>query len=246
MTYNVRIQVFDGPFDLLLHLIKINEMDIYDIKIAEITQQYLDYLKAMEKLDLEIGGDFILMAATLIQIKTRTLLPEPSAGEEEEEEIDAIFSAKELFRQLIEYRQIKEVTQSLREKEAEQLKVFYRNNLLPRLADAKEEVPDQPLDTLLQAFSRVLSYVDTVPYQPNPLEPFTVEQKIESLGEMLRTEKSLQLTSLFKRCLNKVEMIVTLLALLELCRLRRARVEQSDNFSEVHIYPLEASQVQDV
>src|SRR6185295_4931742 len=95
MSYTIKIPVFEGPFDLLLHLIKVNEMDIHDIQIAQITKQYLDYVDMIRELDLELAGEFLVMAATLIHLKARTLLPVPPEQEEQEEEIDEILSAKE-------------------------------------------------------------------------------------------------------------------------------------------------------
>ena len=118
MSHNVKITVFEGPFDLLLHLVRVNEMDIYDIPISDITDQYLKYIKEMEKLDLRLAGEFLVMAATLINLKSRTLMPplrdEPEPEEEEpEDELGGIRTGQDLMRQLIEYRQFKEMAVSL-------------------------------------------------------------------------------------------------------------------------------------
>src|SRR5690606_19728656 len=126
---------FEGPFDLLLHLVRVNEMDIHDISISVITRQYLEYLDIMRELDLELAGEFLVMAATLIRIKARTLLPVPPDQEEQEEEIDEILSARELVRQLVEYRKFKEAAMKLRKKEEETSRLIFRN---------KQYVPDLP------------------------------------------------------------------------------------------------------
>ena len=120
-AHRIRLEVFEGPLDLLLHLVKISEMDIYDIEISTITQQYMDYISAMQEMDLEIAGDYLVMAATLLNIKSRSLLSR-NAEEEEltaEEEIDEIMSTQELVRRLVEFRRFKELTRELRAREEE-------------------------------------------------------------------------------------------------------------------------------
>lgn len=240
MIYSVKIDVFEGPFDLLLHLVKVNEMDVYDIRIAEITGKYLEYIKEMEKMDLEVAGDFLVMAATLIQLKTRTLVPPIEEDEEDEEEIDEemadIRSAQDLMRRLIEYREFKELAVKLNEKEEEQLRLFYRNTVLPRLTDDDEdEGLREDINLLFSAFARVLDYTDGRPSHHVAEEEFHVEEKIESLKSQLAMAGRLSVTKLFERCINKQEIIALFLAMLEICRLRAADVLQSENYEEIYL-----------
>lgn len=241
MSYNVRINVFEGPFDLLLHLVRMNEMDIYDIPIAEITKQYLDYISEMEKLNLEVAGDFLVMAATLINIKSRTLMPPLSPEEEEEEEeeevdetYENIRDAQDLMRRLIEYRQFKETAVDLSKREDEQLRVFYRNSVLPSLSDKSlDSEAREDISLLFSAFARVLEYAEGRPAHHVLEEEFSIEEKIAALRSEIALSRRIGVTGLFKRALNKAEMIAVFLALLELCRLRQARVIQSKNFGEI-------------
>ncbi|AXA35372.1 MAG: segregation/condensation protein A [Candidatus Hydrogenedentota bacterium] len=234
MAYTIKLPVFEGPFDLLLHLVKINEMDIYDIPIAEITRQYLDYLHVMQELDLEVAGEFLVMAATLIHLKARTLLPAPPEPEEQEEELGAIMSARELMRQLVEYRKYKEAAAALREREEAAARVLYR---IASVEVVPERTKELSLDVslLYRAFARVLRYVDVQPYRPDLVEQFTVEEKIQYIEDLLRRESEIDLTKLFGRCLNKLEIITTFMAVLELTRLRRIRIVQENPFDTIRI-----------
>ena len=238
MSYRVKIQVFDGPFDLLLHLIKINEMDINDIQVAEITQQYLEYIQIMKDLDLEVAGEFLVMAATLINIKARSLLP-PREDDEDEEEIDEILSAKELMRQLVEYRKFKDVAGTLRDKEKEYSGVFFRKDVVQILPPPERE--DEPLredlQNLFSAFSRVLRYAEGRGYHAVSGEEFTVDEKIDYLKDMLKRDKAVNIMDVFKKCVNKSEMIATFLATLEMTKLREIRIQQSGPFQPIIISP---------
>jgi len=236
MSYRVKIKVFDGPFDLLLHLIKINEMDINDIPIAEVANQYLEYIQLMKDLDLEVAGEFLVMAATLLNIKARSLLP-PREDESYEEEIDEILSAKELMRQLIEYRKFKEIAQSLRSREEEYADVFFRTEVIPILPgpEREEEPLHEDLKKLFTAFSRVLRYTEARGYHQVAGDEFSIEEKMEHLRHLLTQEKLLDIIKVFERCMNKAEMIATFLAALELCRLKEVRISQSGLFEPIYL-----------
>lgn len=240
MDYKVKLDVFEGPFDLLLHLVRINEMDIYDIQIAEITQQYLEYIDAMEQLDLNVAGDFLVMAATLINIKSRTLAPLPVEEQEEEEEIDEeyenIRDAQDLMRRLIEYRQFKEMAVELADREDEQLRVFYRNSVLPKVVDdgSTDELRED-INLLFSAFARVLKYTEGRPRHHVREEEFSVEEKLEVLREKMALEKRFRLQEVFERCVNKVEVITVFLALLEMCRMKEARVKQDKETGDIFL-----------
>ncbi|MBN1902322.1 segregation/condensation protein A [Candidatus Sumerlaeota bacterium] len=237
MTYRIKIQVFDGPFDLLLHLIKINEMDIHDLPLAEVANQYLEYIQLMKDLDLEIAGEFLVMAATLINIKARSLLP-PREDESDEEEIDEILSAKELMRQLIEYRKFKELASTLKEREQEFSRIFFRPNIVPILPgiEKSEEAPfREDIQNLFSAFSRILKFIEAKGFHEVSDEQFTVEEKIAYLRSLLNMQQVVDIIEIFKRCVNKSEMIAVFLATLELCRLQEIALKQSGLFEPIHI-----------
>lgn len=233
--YTIKLPVFEGPFDLLLHLIKINEMDIHDIPIAEITRQYLDYIHVMKELDLELAGEFLVMAATLIHLKARTLLPAHQKEEEEEqqdEELGEILSARELMQRLIEYRKYKEVAAVLREREEQHAMVIYRTAPLAITPEPTQELSAE-VTLLYRALARVLRYLESTRALPNLTEQFTVEQKIEYVEELLASSMQVDLMAVFLRCLNKLEIITTFLAVLELVRLKRARIQQHCAFDTI-------------
>jgi segregation and condensation protein A len=232
--YTIRLPVFEGPFDLLLHLVKMNEMDIHDIPIAEITRQYLDYIQVMKELDLEVAGEFLVMAATLIHLKARTLLPASAAEEEQEgdEEFGEILSARELMERLVEYRKYKEAATALREREQESAHVVFRTTGVTLVAEPTEEL-SADVSLLYRALARVLRYVDSSQAFPALTEQFTVEQKMEYIEELLATQPELDLMAVFLRCLNKIEIITTFLAVLELVRLKRVRLIQNCAFDTI-------------
>ncbi|MBN1868825.1 segregation/condensation protein A [Candidatus Sumerlaeota bacterium] len=243
MSYNVRIDVFEGPFDLLLHLVRVHEMDIYDIPIAEIATQYLAYIKEMEKLDLDVAGEFLVMAATLVNLKSRTLMPpvvpEDAETEEEEpldEEGDEIRSAQDLMRRLIEYRQFKEMAVQLSQREEDQLRLFYRNTVLPVVADPESgKETREDISLLFSAFARILDFTEGRPAHHVADEEFSVEEKIEFLTKEIDRRKRLALSGLIRRCVGKAEILTLLLAMLEVCRLRLARVKQAGNYQEIYL-----------
>jgi segregation and condensation protein A len=233
--YTIKLPVFEGPFDLLLHLIKVNEMDIHDIPIAEITRQYLDYIHVMKELDLEVAGEFLVMAATLIHLKARTLLPAHQRDEEEgqeDEELGEILSARELMERLIEYRKFKEVAAVLREREQQHALVVYRNAPIAIVAEPSAELSAE-VSLLYRALARVLRYLEANRSFPSLVEQFTVEQKMEYVEELLATQGEVDLMGVFLRCLNKLEIITTFLAVLELVRLKRARILQNCAFDTI-------------
>ncbi len=235
MTYTIKLPVFEGPFDLLLHLIRVNEMDIHDIRIAEVTRQYLDYIEMMRELDLELAGEFLVMAATLIRIKARMLLPANVETEENEEEIDEILSARELVRQLVEYRKFKEAAGELRHREEHAARLVFRHNPEVRIVAEEKEELSVDIALLYKAFSRVLRFVDNPVYSPNMNEKFSVEDKITYLQDLIVGKASVDLEAVFRRCFNRDEVIVTFLALLELCRMKRLIIQQEGSFEKITV-----------
>lgn len=234
-----KLEVFEGPLDLLLHLVKINEMDIHDIEISRITRQYLDYLAAMQELDLEIAGDFLVMAATLMNIKSRSLLPRPAAEEEgmAEEEIDEILSTQELIRRLVEYRKIKQLASALRGRGEESSRMYYRANVVPVIPGADEDLPRQDIRTLFDAFARVIKKVRVEASHDVNSESFSVEEKSQEIRERLRTQRQINFTRVFETCVSKDEAICYFLAILEMARLREITLAQADSFEDILVEP---------
>jgi len=230
-TVTVRLARFEGPLDLLLHLIKRDEIDIYDIPILHITQQYLAYLNLMRSLDLEIAGDFLVMASTLMRIKAKMLLPLPASGEEEEEGDPR----EELVQRLVEYRQFKEAANTLRLREDER-RLLYERGMLPGEEDAAP-LPLAPVSLfdLLDALNRVLSRVPEEQVYEVQGEVYHVEDKMELLLTRIAEGGSIPFIDLLLRCRERSEMIATFIALLELIKLGRARVAQNEPFGEITV-----------
>jgi segregation and condensation protein A len=182
------------------------------------------------------------MAATLINLKARTLMPPQTTEEavEEEQEVDeeyeSIRDAQDLMRRLVEYRQFKELAVQLSDREEEQLRVFYRNQVLPELVDGQTADPSffrEDISLLFSAFARVLEITEGRPTHHVVEEEFTVEEKVETIQTLLNRDRRLSIYALFEHCLNKQECITTFLALLEVCRLKVARLTQKGNYQDI-------------
>ena len=231
--YKVRLEVFEGPLDLLLYLIKRDEIDIYDIPIEHITKQYLQFVELFKLLDLDVAGEFVVMAANLIYIKSRALLPvSVQPPEEEEEEDDPRW---ELVRQLLEYKKFKEAAAKLGQREAD------RQGLFSRVPVVMEE-PERPLGDvsvfdLINAFNKILKRLDTKPENLAEIfeENFSVADKIDLILKMTSTGVGLQFTELFSSVASRGEIVVTFLALLELIRLKQLRCTQAEPFAEIQV-----------
>lgn len=223
--HQVKLEVFEGPLDLLLPLIRKNEIDIFDIPIHQITSQYLEYLALMERHDLNVTSEFLIMAAILIQTKARMLLPrpDPELGEEIEED-----PRTELAKMLLEYKEYKEAAGLLREKLQDQEKAYTRPH--------KEEVGVKAnLFDLLSAFTQLLEKKQEEIEEISPDET-SISQRMQELLGRFKGVETLGFDYLFFGERTKGELIVTLLALLELVRLRKLRVSQKNPFSEIWIY----------
>ena len=230
MSYKVKLDVFEGPLDLLLYLIKKNEIDIYDIPIASITEQYLEYLELMRMLDLNIAGEFLVMAATLIHIKSKMLLPPEEKEILPEEEEDP---REELVRRLLEYKKFKEVAGVLQDLEGQRKRMFTRSTVLE--PDHNEKFFEASLFDLITAFTRVLKDVPREIFQEIIKDEFTVEQKVHDLLHMLVKTPVMYLSEFFKNAKNKLEIITTFLAILELIRLKEIIVVQKQSFGEIEV-----------
>jgi segregation and condensation protein A len=229
-AYRVKLDVFEGPLDLLLYLIRKNEVDIYDIPIAEITRQYLEMLNVMRTLNLDIAGEFLVMAATLTHIKSRMLLPTPPAGEEEEEGEDP---RKELVDRLLEYERFKEAAQSLEKKDILERDVFTRTQTEDR--EGEEEL-ELSLFELIEALQQVLRRSSHELVHEITLERISVEERITEILDRLNSSGGeVEFTNLFEGEPTKEIIIFTFLALLELMKMRMVRVYQRRTFHSIKI-----------
>ncbi|MBU1692797.1 MAG: segregation/condensation protein A [Verrucomicrobia bacterium] len=236
--YKVHLDVFEGPLDLLLYLIKKDELDIYDIPIERITRQYLQYMDLMRMLDLNIAGDFIVMAATLMMIKSRMLLPpEERAAIEEEEEDDPRW---DLVRQLVEYKKFKDAALHLESLEEQRLDVFAREGEHVQLGPAPEiALHDVSLFDLISAFGEVLKRVKTEELKEIFSERFTVAEKMEHIVRRLQAEARIEFGSLFEHLASRHEIVCIFLALLELIRLRQLVARQESSFGPIMLMQME-------
>lgn len=242
MQYQVKLDIFEGPLDLLLYLIKKNEVDIYDIPIALITAQYLEYLDLMKELNLDIAGEFLVMASTLIKIKSQTLLPPAEGIGEGEEEADP---RAELMEHLLEYERYKDAAQQLVTRELLEKDIFTRLQIDgPGEEKGDEEVLiEASLFDLVDALRRVIQRKDLPEnFMGVAVDKITVRDKIVSILQQLKEVPQLVFQSLFDPLVTKYEIVVAFLAVLELIRLRAIRVFQVQPYGEIRIVAL-ASEV---
>lgn len=226
MGIPVKLQVFEGPLDLLLHLIEKNKIDIYDIPIVEITNQYMEYIRAMQKEDMNIMSEFLVMAATLLDIKCRMLLPKEVNEEGEEED-----PRQELVEQLLEYKMYKFMSYELRDRELDGDRVMYKASTIPD--EVKSYVPPVDLDALLGDLTLVhlnRIFKEVMRRQENKLDPVrskfgkiekeevTLPDKLEYVTEYARTHRKFSFRTLLKRQSSKVQIVVTFLAILQLMK----------------------------
>ncbi|KPL03491.1 MAG: hypothetical protein AMJ73_06825 [candidate division Zixibacteria bacterium SM1_73] len=236
-AYSVKLDVFEGPLDLLLFLIKRDEIDIYDIPIAHITKQYLEYIELMKVLNLEVAGEFIVMAATLIRIKARMLLPKTTDEEEEED------PREELVQALLEYRKYKEAAQILKGKEEEQSHWFPRTD--PDLSGLpKEEIlVEASLYDLMSAFKKILDSQPKETFHTINYPRVTIEERIEYVLSCLAQKDGMVFTELFSDSPIKLVMVVTFIAVLELIRLQKIYIRQTKHFSEIWVFKNEKTSI---
>ncbi len=239
--YTVKLEVFEGPLDLLLYLIKKDEVEIYDIPIERITSQYLQYLELMKMLDLNIAGEFLVMAATLMMIKSRMLLPveERPAAEAEDEETDPRW---DLVRQLVEYKKFKDAALYLQQRESEREGVFSREGDTVHLGPAPDvALQDVSIFDLISAFNQALSRVPKEDLREIFAERFTVGEKVDALLALTKAQDRVSLTGLFAGMRSRQEIVVTFLAMLELIRLKHLVVRQERQFGEILLIRTEAA-----
>lgn len=236
----IKVADFEGPFDLLLHLIKKNKMNIYNVEIYKVTNQYLRYLDEMNEMDLEITSEFIVVAATLIEIKSKTLLPKHKVEEEDEEDIE-----KKLLEKLIIYKKIKEATEFFKGKYTSS------GNIYTKKPEVIEEIKG-PVDndellrnvTLLDLYNIYNNLLEIYLNKQNKgnviqkkiyVDKYKIEDKFDYLSEKLKEKKITEFSDLMMECECKLECVVTFLALLELMKQRMVKVYQTGSFGEILI-----------
>ncbi|MBU3189172.1 segregation/condensation protein A [Clostridium bowmanii] len=242
MPLTIKVTNFEGPFDLLLHLIKKNEMDIYDINIYEITNQYLDYLKSMSEMDLEMTSEFIVIAATLIQIKSIRLLPKNKEENSSDEEKDV---EAELLSKLIEYRKYKVIAEKLKMLEqdagimfSKKPEIIEEDNKNAKEIDFLKNVTMLDLynlyNKLMQQYINKMN-VNNVINKNILVDEYKIEDKMEELKEALDLFGKVYFSKLIYAYSSKIEVIVTFLALLELIKIRSVRVIQESTFKDIYL-----------
>lgn len=235
-NYRVKLTEFEGPMDLLLFFIKRDELDIYNIPISRITQEFLEYLHLMATLDLEVAGDFIVMAATLMQIKVKMLLPRPEGAEDEED------PRAELVRRLIEYKRLKEASQHMSGMEDEQRKLHYRRffHADPKLQVVGEEddiMKDITLFNLISAFKRALDLMPKKVVHEVDLLNVSVDEQMSFTLDYLRVHRETTLLKLVAHMTEKIRIIVTVMALLEMTKNKVISLSAEEGMDDIIIRP---------
>ena len=233
-AYPVRLQNFEGPLDLLLHLIKKSEVDIYQIPISLITQQYLEYIDLMQELNLDVAGEFLVMAATLIHIKSRMLLPRPDPSQEDPEEDPR----EALVRRLLEHQKFKAAAELLHERETLRSAQWTRPD--GPISEIAGETPEPEIEvdlfSLISAFRAVVERAKQRPKIYLPGEQIPIEERIEQLMAKLSETEACGFEDLFADVQTRAGLIVTFLALLEMIRLKLVRVFQSGAIGPIRVY----------
>jgi len=241
LPYKVKLQTFEGPLDLLLFFIKRDELNIYDIPIARITKEFLEYIQMMQELDLEIAGDFIVMAAELMQVKVKMLLPrEPS--EEEEEDPRA-----ELVRRLLEYKRFKEASTVLSSLEDESGKLYYRLGFHsdPKnvtLEDQMESLKHITMFNLISAFKKVLDSVPRKIYHDIEMLNITIDEQMSYIADVFRLRKEITFFELVSHMSEKIRIIVTIIAMLEMIKNKIIGIRPTNHEDDFIIYKIGADQ----
>ncbi len=237
--YKIQLDVFEGPLDLLLYLIKRDELDIYNIPIERVTQQYMQYLEAMQMLDLGIAGEFLVMAATLMMIKSRMLLPVEERPELEPEEE---YPRWDLVRQLVEYKKFKDAALHLEELALGREDVFVREGEHVQLgAEPEVALQDVSIFDLIAAFNEALKKAPRETVAELFADRYTVADKIDELTRTLKERGGVRLGELLRGMHHRYEMVCAFLAVLELIRLKQIRAQQDSLFGDIELVPADAA-----
>ncbi|GKU79591.1 ScpA family protein [Paenibacillus sp. L3-i20] len=242
MSVLYKLDAFEGPLDLLLHLIDKSEIDIHEVSISEITVQYMEYLDALKELELEVTSEFLVMAATLLAIKSKQLLPKPPIFEDEYEEWhdDGLDPRDELIQKLVEYRKFKQIADQLREKELEQSLIYSREpeDMTPFQKEEKvNPVEGLHISDLVAAFQKALrraarrNVIATV-----QRDEISVKDRIRDIVDVLRQHETVRFSKLIRENMNRHEIVVTFLAILELMKMKNIRCFQHSLFDDIVIH----------
>jgi len=229
MPYRIKLDIFEGPLDLLLHLVKKNEVELSDIPVATITDQYLAYLGLLQQLDLDVAGEYLVMAATLLHLKSRLLLP----GEETSEEEEGEDPRAELARQLLEYQRFKEAAEMLNRRDLLDRDVFARAPLPDETDPEQDVVYDVSLGDLLDALQDVLKRAAPEVVHEVILERVSLRAQLCFVLDLLRERTAVVFTDLFPSGVTRLQILVTFLAVLELVRTRMVQIHQAEHFGPI-------------
>lgn len=225
----VHLELFEGPLDLLLYLIRKNHIDIYDIPVASVLQQYLEYIELMRMCDINVAAEYMVIAATLIQIKSRMLIPQNEEAVENGEEEDP---RADLVRKLLEYQKFKEAADFLREKETQMNRQVLRQETVqdyrPENISLKASIFD-----LMSAFQKALKNIPKDVFFEVIKDEYTVEEKIDFIVDLIEEDCRLELSELFERCRSKLELVTTFLAVLELIKMNKVLAMQPEVFGSI-------------
>jgi segregation and condensation protein A len=238
MTYKVKLDIFEGPFDLLVYLIENAEMSIYDIKISEITQQYIEHIQIMEKYSIEVASEFMVLAATLIEIKSKMLLPRQKL-----EGVDGTLEdpRSELVQRILEYKRFKKASINLELSEEEMLKVHFKPmEDLSRFTKEADEYLDLDIGQFVKAFNLFIQKKKkieevTKEYSKVYREKTSVEDKMKEIRTLIKQNKKVTFAQIISDPLDKYEVIITFISVLELIRLKSLKVTQNSNFGEIFL-----------
>jgi len=244
LSFEIKLPLFEGPFDLLLFFIERYELDIYDIPISSITNDFLDYLHHLESMNIEVASEFILVAATLMKIKSKMLLPRPQLDEEGNE----IDPREELVRHLLEYKKYKSVLAQLQEMEEGEINKEKRGNLMKEIRTMSEqvnveaEIQDIDLYKLMRVYHKVLERYKEA--QNRPVHeviqyPYTIDEQKKFIMHELRSTDRISFTHVIEKFPNKIAVIFNFLAILELLQLRRVTLHLGEGFNNFWIEKLE-------
>jgi len=234
MGYEVKLDIFEGPLDLLLYLIRKNRIDIYDIPIALITEQYLQYLEVMSSLSLDLAGEYLVLASTLIHIKSQMLLPAPVLEGEEDEDPRA-----EMVRQLIDYQVFKDAAAELEGRPILERDLFSRGDRTEEMPDSEgeqEKIEEISIFALIEAFGRIMARTDEAQLLQIDREKISLADRINEIMERLAQEGSLSFDDLMGQQGDRWRLIYTFLAILELVKLRMVRVYQRVPFGAIRVF----------
>lgn len=235
MSYNIELEIYNGPYDLILDLVKKNELDIYDIEINLITSQFLEYMKAVEELNLELTSDFIVMASTLLEIKSKMLLPKPVKKEDEEETEDP---RDELVQKLLEYEKFKKATEILREQEQYEMKSFFKLKEDFSYLDDLSFLKEVDASKLAVTFNNILKrYGKKDELRIIPMEKFSVKKCMDNINKKLKLNVDFYFSELLSEFAMREEIVSYFLALLEMCKLQILTLTQNEELTDILVIP---------